>query len=164
MHKKGLLIEIPGFENREIRRVFSDYTGTLAFDGKLIPGVKERLLQLSEILDIHVVTSDTVGLAREQLRDIPVTLKILDGQNHDDQKRKYVQKLGPKHVAAFGNGNNDRLHLKLVKEAGGLAIAIDVGEGSALDAIMNANLLIHGIVNGLDLLLQPSRCKATLRF
>ena len=54
--------------------------------------------------------------------------------------------------------------LKAVKEAGGVAIAVDNGEGCAIDAILNANLLIHGSANALQLLLEPNRLKATLRF
>jgi hypothetical protein len=51
-----------------------------------------------------------------------------------------------------------------VKEAGGLAIAVDNGEGCAIDALLNANLFIVGVVNALDLLLEVRSCKATLRF
>jgi hypothetical protein len=54
--------------------------------------------------------------------------------------------------------------LKVVKEAGGLAIAVENGEGCALDAILNANLFAVGAVNALDLLLEPIRVRATLRF
>ena len=68
------------------------------------------------------------------------------------------------HVAAFGNGNNDRLLLRVVKQAGGLAIAVDNGEGCATDALLNAHLLITGAVNALNLLLETRACKATLRF
>lgn len=157
-------MEIPGFGDREIRAIFTDYTGTLAVGGKLIPGVKGRLRKLAHLADIHVVTSDSFGTARLQLQGLPVTVTLIKGARQDVQKREYVEKLGPKHVAAFGNGNNDRLQLRAVKEAGGLAIAVDVGEGSALDAILNANLLVSGVVNALDLLLDPTRCKATLRF
>jgi hypothetical protein len=53
--------------------------------------------------------------------------------------------------------------LKAVKEAGGLAIAVENGEGCALDAILNANLFVVGAVNALDLLLEPTRLLATLR-
>ncbi len=162
--KQGLTIAIPGFGDRKINALICDYTGTLAFGGKLIPGVKRRLIRLAKFVDIHVVTSDSFGTARGQLKGIPVKLKILDGKRHDRQKRDYARKLGPRHVAAFGNGNNDRLQLAAVKKAGGLAIAIDAGEGAALDAILNAHLLVSGIVNGVDLLLNPNRCKATLRF
>jgi soluble P-type ATPase len=72
--------------------------------------------------------------------------------------------LNPRYVASFGNGNNDRLHLKVVKEAGGLAIAVENGEGCALEAILNANVFVAGAVNAFDLLLEPTRLRATLRF
>jgi soluble P-type ATPase len=72
--------------------------------------------------------------------------------------------LNPGHVASFGNGNNDRLQLKVVKEAGGLATAVENGEGCALEAILSANVFVVGAVNALDLLLEPTRLRATLRF
>jgi soluble P-type ATPase len=71
--------------------------------------------------------------------------------------------VGLDHVAAFGNGNNDKLLLEIVNNGGGLAIAVDNGEGCAIAALKNANLSIVGAVNALDLLLDPTRCKATLR-
>jgi soluble P-type ATPase len=83
---------------------------------------------------------------------------------HDAEKQDYVKTLELRHVAVFGNGNNDRLLLKTVKEGGGLAIAVDNGEGCAVDAIMNAHLFIVGAANALNLLLEPRSCKATLRF
>ena len=67
-------------------------------------------------------------------------------------------------MAAFGNGNNDRMLLKAVKEGAGLAVAVDNGEGCAVDALVNAHLFIVGAANALNLLLEPRSCKATLRF
>jgi len=71
--------------------------------------------------------------------------------------------LDPRHVAVLGNGRNDRLWLELVKRAGGLAIAVDVGEGCAVEAIHSAHVFVSGIANALDLLLHTNRLKATLR-
>ncbi len=163
MSKSGITIEIPGFGRRAIRTIVSDYTGTLSCGGKLVPGVGERLQQLLDSVDIHVVTSDSFGTAKEQLKHILLP-HILSQQRHDIEKEDYVNKLDVEHVAAFGNGNNDRLLLKRVKQAGGLAIAVDNGEGCALDALFNAHIFIVGATNALDLLLQSDRCKATLRF
>jgi hypothetical protein len=39
-----------------------------------------------------------------------------------------------------------------------------VGEGCALDAVLNSHVDIVGAANALDLLLDPTRCTATLRF
>ncbi len=157
-------LDIPGFGPREIHRVVSDYTGTHSFAGALRPGVKTRLAQLIQLVEVHVLTSDTFGTAKRELHDLSVTLHLLVGEKHDEQKRAYVLAHDPQHMAAFGNGNNDRLLLGTVREAGGLAIAVDNGEGCAIDTILAANLLIHGSENALDLLLDGDRCKATLRF
>ena len=162
--KPGIQIEIPGLGNREIHGIVSDFTGTLAFDGKLTEGVRERLIRLAHSLDIHVLTADTFGTSALQLEGLPLERVKLQGQAHDKQKEEYVRRLDPKRLAVFGNGNNDRLQLKAAKDGGGLAIAVDNGEGCAVDALVNANIFISGIVNALDLLLHIDRCKATLRY
>jgi soluble P-type ATPase len=163
--KHGILIEIPGSCDRDIRAIVSDYTGTLSFDGGLIAGVEERLRRLKELVDVHIVTADSFGTAREELATIPLPVHILEGDKHDQQKRDYLRNhnLDPRNVAVLGNGNNDRLLLRAVKDAKGLAVALDNGEGCAVEAILNADLFVVGIVNALDLLLAPTRCKATLR-
>jgi len=157
-------IDIPGFGQRKISRVISDYSGTLTFAGLLGQDVRDRLLRLTEMLEVHILTSDTYGTAQRELGNLPVTLQLLHGTEHDRQKRAYVLGLDPQHVAAFGNGNNDRLMLQTVREANGLAIVVDNGEGSAVESVLAANLVIHGAVNALDLLLDINRSKATLRY
>jgi hypothetical protein len=47
---------------------------------------------------------------------------------------------------------------------GGVAIAVDNGEGCATDALLNSNLFITGAANALDLIIETKGCKATLRF
>jgi soluble P-type ATPase len=84
-------------------------------------------------------------------------------ERHNVLKEKHAAENNPIQIAAFGNGNNDELLLKTVSEAGGLAVAVDNGEGCSMLAMQNANIFIVGIVNALDLLLEPTRCKATLR-
>ncbi len=158
-------IDIPGFRRLEIHRVVSDYTGTHAFRGALRKGVRSRLIRLAKRVEIHILTSDTFGTAESELAGLHITLHKLGpkSRGHDKEKASYVRRHDPRHVAAFGNGNNDRLMLGAVKKAGGLAVAVDNGEGCALDAIRNANLFVSGSENALDLLLEPKRCKATLR-
>jgi soluble P-type ATPase len=163
MGKSGILIEIPGLGTREIKTIVSDYTGTLSCAGRLVPGVKEKLMRLLELVDIHVVSSDSFGTAAEELAGI-VRPHILSKERHDLEKQEYVKEFDVGHVAAFGNGNNDRLLLKTVKESDGLAIAVDNGEGCAIDALTSANLFIVGAANALNLLLEVRSCKATLRY
>ena len=163
MRKPGIAIDIPGFGKRVIRTIISDYTGTLSCRGKLTPGVRPRLLRLRKLVDLEIVTADTYGTARQQLKGIAAP-NMLRKKRQDIEKRDFAKKFDLRHVAAFGNGNNDRLLLRAVKRAGGIAIAVDNGEGCALDALTNANVLIFGAANALDLLLKTKALKATLRF
>jgi soluble P-type ATPase len=159
-------VDIPGRSRLEIRWIVSDYTGTQAFAGAVRDGVRSRLVRLAAAAEIHVITADTFGTARRELAGLPLTLHVLDGGSpHDAQKLRYIgeRSMELRHIAAFGNGNNDRRLLEAVKAAGGLAVAVDNGEGCALDALLGASLLVTGAENALDLLLEPDRCRATLR-
>lgn len=163
MEKPGIVIDIPGFGPRHIETVVSDYTGTHACGGLVRAAVKKRLRALAKRVDLHIITADTFGAAEKELRGIAHP-HLLRTARHDTEKAAFVAGFRMAHVAAFGNGNNDRLMLKAVKEAGGLAVAVDNGEGCALDALLNAHLFIVGAANAIDLLLDPKRTKATLRF
>jgi soluble P-type ATPase len=166
MAKNGIRIDIPGFGHLHIQAICSDYTGTLSREGELINGVRKRLRKLGELVDIHVVTSDTRKTARRQLEGLPLTLHDeITSDEHDVFKRDYLPQTGValKHVAVFGNGRNDRLWLAAARDAGGLAIAVDVGEGCAVEAITSANIFVADIRNALDLLLDPKRVIGTLR-
>ncbi|HTR57598.1 MAG TPA: ATPase P [Casimicrobiaceae bacterium] len=161
--KPGITIEIPNFGSRTIHTIVSDYTGTLACGGKLAAGVRKRLRRLLRRVDVHVVTADSFGTAANELRGI-VEPRVLPKGRHDTAKERIVKGFDLAHVAAFGNGNNDRRMLRAVKSGGGLAISVDNGEGCSLEAMLGAHLHIVGAKSALDLLLEPTRCKATLRF
>jgi soluble P-type ATPase len=165
MGKPGIEITIPFFATPLlIKRIVSDYTGTLSFNRKLIRGVGDRLRSLSERVDIYVLSADSSGTASDELAGLPLTLEIYKYPGrHNVLKQIHAEQNNPSRIAAFGNGNNDELLLKTVREAGGLAVAVDNGEGCSVLAMQNANIFIGGIVNALDLLLHPTRCKATLR-
>ncbi len=154
-------LDIPGFGPIQLKYLVSDFTGTLSVDGRLIDGVKDRLNKISEFLEIHFLTADTFGKAREELQEINGgQIHILSGENHDRQKEAYLLKIGSENTIAFGNGNNDRRMLKTAK----VGIAVSEGEGCAVDAITSADIHVRSILDGLDLLLNPKRLKATLRF
>lgn len=154
-----LSIDIPGFGPLELAHLVCDYTGTLSVDGRLLPGVKELLDKLAASLTIHVVTADTFGRANEELAGQPCTVTVLSGQNLDVQKEQYVLALDKDRVVAIGNGANDRRMLRVSK----LALAVAEGEGCALDALLNADILVRSIHEGLSLLLNPQRIVATLK-
>ena len=45
-----------------------------------------------------------------------------------------------------------------------IGIAVSEGEGCSVEALMAANIHVRSAVEGLELLLNLMRCKATLRF
>lgn len=153
-------LNIPGFGLVKLKYLVSDFTGTLSVDGKLINGVKEKLIEISKLLEIHILTADTFGRAKEELNGINCVIQILKGENHDIQKEEYIKKLGSEHVIALGNGNNDRRMLEHAK----IGIAVCLNEGCSIDAIKSANILVSSPLDAIDLLLSPKRLKATLRF
>ena len=155
-----LEINIPGFGLVRLEHLVSDFTGTLSVDGMLLPKVEARLNKLSETMKIHILTADTFGKAQAALKDVKCEIHILTGENHDVQKEEFIVKLVADSVIAFGNGNNDRRMLKAAR----IGIAVSEGEGCAVDAIMAANIHVRSAVEGLDLLLNTKRLKATLRF
>lgn len=154
-----LEITIPGFASLRLRHLVLDYNGTLAVDGQLLPGVKERLASLSRILQVHVLTADTFGLARTTLADVPCELSILAPEGQDLAKSAYVARLGAAEVVCIGNGRNDRRMLW----SAAIGIAVMGREGVAAAAASASDLIVPSIVDALDLLDNPLRLVASLR-
>ena len=152
-------LDIPGFKTLELNFLVLDYNGTLGIDGKLIPGVKERLISLSENIEIHIVTADTFGRAAQELEGIPVSLKILAAENQALAKKNHIQNLDSNHVVAIGNGRNDRL---MLQEAA-LGIAFIQEDAASAESILAADLVCKSITDALDLLKNPKRLVASLR-
>jgi soluble P-type ATPase len=155
-----LKITIPGHGDLQLEYLVLDYNGTLACDGELIEGVKGTLKTLARHLEIHVVTADTFGKAREGLSGIPCKLAVLPAENQDAAKLAYIQGLGPKSTVCVGNGRNDRSMLK----GAALGIAVIQDEGAAVKTLLAAEVVCPDILAALGLLTDPLRLTATLRW
>ena len=152
-------IDIPGMGELNLQHLVLDYNGTIAFDGSLIQGMEEKLNQLAAALNIYIVTADTFGTVREKCRDIKGKIKVLNSSNEMLEKEQFVESLGAERVVAIGNGANDTLMLKRAA----LGIIVIGGEGAASLALNNADIIVKDIHDALDLLLNKTRIKATLR-
>ncbi len=161
LSKRVLMLEIniPGFKIVELNHLVLDYNGTLAFDGDPVSGVKEVLQELSEHLEIHIITADTFGKVASTFAQDPCIIKILPQEDQAWGKLHYVRELNSENCVCMGNGRNDSL---MLQEAG-LGIAVSLNEGLSRDAAFNADILINGILPALQLLQNPLRLKATLR-
>jgi P-type E1-E2 ATPase len=155
-----LLLDVPGRGKYELARAVLDVNGTIAEDGHLIPGVKERLARLRRVLDVVLVTADTYGRQIALDRELDLEAHRLEkGQPEAPQKAELVRRLGAESTVAIGNGANCAL---MLKEAA-IGIAVVEAEGASTAAILNSDVVVRSIEDGLDLLLNPRRLVATLR-
>ena len=154
-----ITIDIPGYKTIDIKHLVMDYNGTLACDGRLIPGIKKILDILHLSIKIHVITADTFGRAAAELEGVPARLSILPQTDQDKAKLAYINNLGAEGVMAVGNGRNDKLML----EQAALGVALIQEEGSCVKTIMAADMVCPDIISALALLTSPQRLIAGLR-
>lgn len=152
-------VDILGFGALRLANLVLDFNGTLAVDGRLLPGVKERLRRLADFLSVHVVTADTFGKARSQLKDTRCRIAVLGMRSQDRAKAAYVRRLHAPNTACIGNGRNDRLMLRIAA----LGIAVIQAEGAAPETVREADIVAIDVCDALDLLWKPLRLVATLR-
>lgn len=165
---RGIALDISG-KQIHIEHLVLDYNGTLAFHGRLLPGVAERLRVLADKVQIHVLTADTFGTVEAELENFVLpqmqkgTIKLAvlpqNGEDEAEGKLVFLQNLGKNHCCAMGNGVNDQLML----HAASLSICIMGREGCASQSLLNAHIIVHDICDALDLLIVPGACIATLR-
>ena len=153
-------VEIPGCEPAIIENVVLDFNGTLARDGVLIEGVRERLIALAAAgVQLRLITSDTNGTAAAACADLPLVVDVCVGAGAGKHKRDLVWRLGARQTACIGNGRNDMLMF----QESGLAIAVIGTEGCFAKNIGVADIVVVNILDALDLLLHANRLRATLR-
>ena len=152
-------IVIPEYKTLEVDRLFLDFNGTIAVDGIIPAGVRQRLEQLAAEFTIYVLTADTNGNAKEQCQGLPVILQTFPTGNARDYKKELVKATGSRRCVAVGNGRNDEL---MLREAA-LSIAIMDREGAYGRVLREADLFVRSMQDGLDLLLYPNRIIAGLR-
>lgn len=154
-----LEVTIPGYRTLILSFLVLDYNGTIACDGQLIPGVRERLEELSKSVSIHILTADTFGSVQKEMTGIPCEVVVIGRENQTQAKVEYARQLGLQKTVSVGNGRNDAL---MLKEAA-LGIAVIQEEGGAVETLLSADIAIRSILDALDLLLHPLRLTATLR-
>jgi soluble P-type ATPase len=152
-------IDIPGGEILELDHLVLDFNGTLALDGNILPGVKERLSELSRDLTVHIVTADTFGNVARLFAGTSLDIVILGPGEQDKAKQQVVRNLGPRTCVAMGNGKNDVL---MLREAA-LGIGLIQEEGAFPGILTASDVICTNIRDGLDLLTHPLRLAATLR-
>ena len=154
-----LIYHIPGLEEMEIENIVLDYNGTIALDGELIDGVKELLIKLKAYGNIYILTADTYGTVEAQCSDIGITIMTFPQGKAADYKKEIVERLGAHNTICIGNGFND---IEMFKAAR-LSIAVMGKEGCSGKLLGCADVVVHSIIDAIEILLKANRLKATLR-
>ncbi len=152
-------LNIPGRDQVRLEHLVSDVNGTLAVDGELPEGLVKRLSALRDRLTLHLVTADTHGRQAVIDRQLNLTAVRLQPGAEAEQKAEYVRRLGAEKVIAIGQGANDA---EMLREAA-IGICVLSTEGTAVSALLAADLVVRDIFEALDLLEKPLRLVASLR-
>ena len=147
-----------GDEERIIETVVIDFNGTLAVDGILVSGIKTKLMSLSKLVKVIVLTGDTYGTASEQMEGSEVEIHSFISGDAGRMKEIFIKSLNPERTAAIGNGYNDQM----MSEIAGLSIAVIGAEGCYGKLLGKVDIVVVDIHKALDLFLHPKRIKATL--
>jgi soluble P-type ATPase len=152
-------IQIPGSHDLEIEHVLLDFNGTIAVDGRLIEGVKEKINHYSDRLGFHVITADTFGSVQKQLENVKCTLHIIPEGKQAAAKLAYLGELGSLRTIGVGNGVNDEQMLKHAI----LGVAVLGTEGLATKTLAASDLLVRDILDLFAYFERPNRLVASLR-
>jgi len=142
----------------DLKYIVSDLNGTLSIDGGLIDGVRERFDALNKLgFQIYVLTGDIHGNAQKLMANYACKIHVVDiteqYETQVQQKLKFIESLGADSVIAYGNGGNDALMLK----AAAVGVHVCEREGGNVQALLNSDVTVYSIQDGLDLLIHPKR-------
>jgi P-type E1-E2 ATPase len=152
-------LTIPGRGELQLEHLVCDVNGTLALDGQLLDGMVRALNNLRDRLNLHLLTADTHG--RQAVIDQQLNLRAqrIQPGEESQQKAAFIRQLGAEQVVAIGQGANDAEMLR----SAGLGICVLSAEGSAVETLLAADLVVANIFDALELLEKPLRIVASLR-
>ena len=153
-----ILIERPGQEPLEIEFILIDFEGTLASDRRVHPKAKDKLNLLSKRTKIYVLTKEEKAVMEETLRRVKAEIFYVTEGEASRRKLDLLRQLGAARTVAIGNGMDDA---PMIEEAA-LGICIMSQEGTSVEAMKRADLVVSNILDAFDFLLKPLRQKATL--
>jgi soluble P-type ATPase len=88
-----LEVDIPSRRLLRLAYLVLDVNGTVALDGRLVPGVREQLGRLSGSLDVWLVSADTQGTLAELAAALQAKVRRLQSGDEAAQKAALVDEL-----------------------------------------------------------------------
>ncbi|MEG1409093.1 MAG: HAD hydrolase family protein [Terrisporobacter sp.] len=153
-------VDIPGREKLKIENILFDFNGTLAVDGKIVDHIKDKLITLSKMVNIIVITADTYGSGKSECDKLDLNIMTFPKDCAGMHKQEIVYKLGSERTVAVGNGYND---LEMF-EASCFSVAVIGEEGLSSKLLLKSDIITRSIEEAIDLFLKPDRIKADLRW
>lgn len=151
-------IDVPGYKELVFKNAVLDMNGTIAADGVVREGVRQRLVKLAQLVSVYVLTADTQGTAAREFGGLPVELRIFSQNDSAKSKLRIVEGLEGGCVCV-GNGRNDCLMFKAAQ----LSIAVLDTEGAYAPLLAAADLLVRSGEDALDLIMDKKRLVSGLR-
>ena len=153
-----IFIQRPGQEPLEIEFILIDFEGTLASDRRVHPKAKDKINLLSKRTKIYILTKAEKEVVEDNLRRVKAEIYYLTEGEASKQKLDLLRQLGSSKTVAIGNGLDD---VPMIEEAV-LGICVVGKEGTSVEAIKKAGVIVSNIIDALDFLLKPLRQKSTL--
>jgi soluble P-type ATPase len=153
-----IFIQRPGQEPLEIEFILIDFEGTLASDRRVHPKAKDKINLLSKRTKIYILTKGEKEVVEEILRRVNAEIFYFTEGETSQRKLALLRQLGATRTVTIGNGVDDAPML----EEAGLGICVIGKEGTSVEALKKADVVVSNILDALDLLLKPLRQKATL--
>ncbi|MBW2174572.1 MAG: ATPase P [Deltaproteobacteria bacterium] len=152
-------IAVPGFGSVELENLVLDLNGTLTESGDFIPGVVDYLERLkAKGFKVYVLSADTRGVLQQTFELSPDIEAVVTETSED--KKRFVESIGAETTVCVGNGNIDVEMFKVAK----LSICTVQAEGAATKAVLHADIVVTHISHALEVLLDPDKLIATLRY
>lgn len=148
---------IPEVGEIELNKIVLDLNGTLAVNGSLVPGVKEKIAELRKLgFEMTLFTGDQRGNAKDLCEDLDINLKIAKtGQ----EKREAMKDFPKENTVAIGNA---RIDIGTFENAR-FSIATLQAEGIHTEILNHVDVIVPSIIDAFDLLLDVNRMAATMR-
>jgi len=153
-----IFIQRPGQEPLEIEFILIDFEGTLALDRRVHPKAKDKINLLSKRTKIYILTKGEKEVVEETLRRVKAEIFYSREGETSQRKLDLLRQLGTTRSVVIGNGVDDA---PMIEEAA-LGICVMGKEGTSIEAVKNADVVLSNVLDALDFLLKPLRQKATL--
>lgn len=153
-----IAIQRPGQKPLEIEFILIDFEGTLASDRRVHPKAKDKINLLSKRTKIYILTGGEKEVVEETLKKVKAEIFYLTEGETSQRKVDLLRQLGATRTVAIGNGVDD---IPMIEEAG-LGICVIGKEGTSVEAMKRADVVVSDVLDALDFLLKPLRQKATL--